>query len=409
MQHFRVFGSPQNANPTLGQLMSSTAPPEPPIPNKLLSLMEGCTMIVAALLGFTSGIWTFLGANMLEERVGGESFQSVASAGLLGLGASASLVTAWWLLSKVVPKLSSRRLRLRGGLLTVAVLCFGYLVSSLNNSIALTAPSALLMQMEEDRAGLALRVNQTAKRALAIQPYIGQLEARAESFCAGQESELQSGGFTGSSGSGGVSGALGMMCTDARGNAESIAAIVSETQKGLKAVEGTLSDMEAVIYNHDLTIFEREDQFLLLARNVEAWMRDASTADMADALVTSQKAMAAGVASLSTQDGSFGLRQTEVIQGFKSSISEIGDVYQTIADEVSLLPEPDMTPITRMDLPGVTLKFGWQHAPQLAASFGIDTFMLFALAALGLARRENSEDRERTRQTRTESKTEDLS
>lgn len=394
MRHFRIFGSPQNANTTFGELMNSSALPEPPIKPQQMSLMERVTMIVAALLGFVSGIWTFRGAMMIEERVGGESFETVASAGLLGLTASAALVTAWYLLSQIIPKLSSQKLRRSGAALTAAVLLFGYCVSSLNNAAALTGPSALLMQMEEDRSSLAIQVAKTARSALAIEPYLGQLQSRAQSFCAGKEIELDSGGFSGAGGPGAVSGALTMMCEDARGNAASIAAIVEATKTGLVTVEEHLSDMEAVIYDHDLTVFEREDKFLLLAREVEAWMRSAGTSDMAEALVTSQRAMAAGVATLSTQGGSFGQTQASVIQGLKESIAAIGDVYQTVADQVATLPEPDTTPIRRASLVRVTIKYGFDALPQLAAAFGIDTFMLLALTALGLARRENAEAQE---------------
>ncbi|MEM7669580.1 MAG: hypothetical protein AAF317_10595, partial [Pseudomonadota bacterium] len=83
--------------------------PQPPAePDRPWAFRKRVTNIVILVLAVISGVWTFEGAYLSNLRVGGQTFATVVSAGLLSIGVTAAIMTAWWIMIAVIPTLRTR-------------------------------------------------------------------------------------------------------------------------------------------------------------------------------------------------------------------------------------------------------------------------------------------------------------
>ena len=366
------------------ELFNKPTPDE--LAEKNLNHKERMAALVILILSLISGVWTFEGAYLQNQRVGGDSFYTVVYSALIAVGVTAAQVTAWWVLIAVIPSLKPGRWLLLGMALTGALQLWTFAVSSTNNGVALTGGPALIRELQDQRSKYAEAIEQASARALAIKPYLGILEGEAEGRCAQLASEVERGGVTGSAGRGAVSGTLELLCAQSRRNAALMRSVVEANEARTIEAQQILSSMDRVIFDDSMTVFERETAFLQLAGQAEAWLLQTRSDDMSQVLRTSHKAMAASVSTLPTEAGSFGNRQTAVIEGLKASIGETGQLYSKVADDLERLPPGETPRAERVSIVFAVWRSAWHHLPSMAAALGIDLFQLFMVLAFILAR-----------------------
>ena len=144
-----------------------------------ITFKEKVAQLVILMLAILSGAYTFEGGYLNNLRVGGATFSTTLSAALLAVGVTAGIITAWWVMMSMMPRMKSPRTIAAG--LTLILMLQGWMlaVSSLNNVIAQTAPSALVMEMSEQLDGLKDDVSIALDRALGVKPFSPILDGQA--------------------------------------------------------------------------------------------------------------------------------------------------------------------------------------------------------------------------------------
>ncbi|WP_375228634.1 hypothetical protein [Roseobacter sp. S98] len=346
-------------------------------------------LIVAAvilLLSLISGGMTFEGAYLLNLRVGGQSFATVATAGLLAIGITAGIVTAWWVMMSILPMLRGVAKIVAGLVLIIALQFWMLSVSTTNNAIALGAADALITHMETTSAAYEAAISATLERGLAIKPYIGLLQGEAESRCEQAKGERERGTVTGSKGPGAVTGILELLCTQSTATVRAMRQAVEATEMRADEITRLLSKLDMVIWDHNKTVFKREAAFLSYVGDAKAWLRLASADDLTQTLNTAHGVMAAAVTPPSVSSGAFGATQQKLITGLKRSVEETGEVYKAIAATIAAKPVPVLPEAARISLIKAVWKARLDLWPQLAAAVGIDYFQLFMVLAFMIGR-----------------------
>ena len=352
-----------------------------------LEFQEAVVGIVILILAVISGVWTFEGAYLQNQRVGGDTVNVLIYATLIAIGVTAAQVTAWWVLVSVIPRLKSGRTLLLGVGLTAALQGWTWAVSSLNNAVALTGGPAIVRSLEDQSAAYARAVETATANALAVKPYLGLLEGEAEARCNLSEAERQDGAVTGAGGPGAVSATLAVLCNQSRANANLMRDVVGSTERRAREIQTTLSQMDTVIYDEDLSVFARETAFIELVGDVAAWLRQTRSDDLTEALRTSHQVMASSITTLPTTDDALGRRQAAVIAGLKTSVSETGKLYQQVGAKLDAMPEAAAPPpAQRVSVVEAVWDSAPHHLPSVAAALGIDTFNITILLAFILAR-----------------------
>ena len=197
---------------------------------------------------------------------------------------------------------------------------------------------------------------------------------RPAARCGQAETERESGSISGSPGRGAISGTLDAVCEQTRSVASAVAASIAHTEDRASEVAAILGDMDAILYDHTKHIFERETAFMLLAAEVETWLRQTESEDMTQILERANEVLAAGIITLSSSGGAFGTRQAAIIDGLRASIEETGLIFEDVAAELRELPEPDFQPLARVSLVEAVWRNKIAHLPQICAAVGIDFF-----------------------------------
>ncbi|MEM9761902.1 MAG: hypothetical protein AAF968_05240 [Pseudomonadota bacterium] len=355
-----------------------------PDPDRELRFMKRVVNLVILVLALISGAWTFEGAYLGNLRVGGQSFATVVSAGLLAIGVTAAIMTAWWVMMAVIPTLRSPGRIVAGLVLVLSLQGWMLGVSSLNNMVAQAAPAALTTHMESVAQDYADRVDTAVKASLSIAPFLGNLRGEAESRCAQAAAERDRGALTGSPGPGAVTAMLDLLCVQATTVAETLSAAVAEAETRAGTADDLLQQLDLDIHDHSRTIFERETAFLQGLARLEAWLRRSDASDLTRTLTVAHEAMAASIAPPSLTQGGFGARQQALIQDLRGSVDATGQVYRDMISGLPRQPVADHGP-ARISLIAAIWRSRIDHLPQIAAAIGIDLFQLFIVLAFLLA------------------------
>ncbi|MEL7444257.1 MAG: hypothetical protein AAGK02_00395 [Pseudomonadota bacterium] len=337
------------------------------------------------VLAVISGVWTFEGAYLSNLRVGGQTFATVVSAGLLSIGVTAAIMTAWWIMIAVIPTLRTTG-RIAAGLCLILSLQVWMLgVSSLNNMVAQTAPAALTTHMEQVAKEYADAVDGAVASALAIKPFLGTIRGEAESRCAQMQAEIERGALTGSKGRGGVSGMLELLCVQSTAVADTLTTAIANAEQRAAEADRLLQQLDRDIQDHGQTIFERETAFLEGLGQLDAWLRRADADDLTRALSVAHEAMAASLAPPSLSGGAFGSKQRALIENLRLSVDATGQVYRDMIAQLQAGPPPIVQDRARISLIAAIWRSRVDHLPQIAAAIGIDLFQLFVVLAFLLA------------------------
>lgn len=347
---------------------------------------EAVVQKIIFVLALISGWWTFEGAYLLNSRIGGDTLATTFSAAVLAIGVTCGCVTAWWVLMTVIPRLSSKRQIIAGCLLVGALQIWMLGVSSLNNVIAQSAQSSILAHLENQLAGIKRNVELAHLRADKTKQFLIPLRGESEGWCLRKDSELEKGVWTGSPGRGAVVGTLESLCAQSQSQVESFGLILAAVESRSSTIKDVLQRMDAVLYEFDLGVFEREREFIRLSSEVEDWL----LATKADDLTTSMKflrdSMSASVSALGTQSGQFGKVQQDAIQSFKLALQESSLVIQEFVEALDETPEPEIIVVNRISLVDAVWRSKVDHLPQITAAVGIDMYQLFMVLTFLIGR-----------------------
>ena len=345
---------------------------------------------VIFLVAITSGVTTFDGAVLLNTRVGGVNFASIAYAGILAICVTSTIMCAWWVMMEVIPR-QRGTFRIAAALvLLLALQGWTLAVSSSSNAISLGHKEALATHMAQTAQAFEATIAGISARSLAVKPRVSEFEGVARGRCLQAEGELKRGTLSDAPGKGGLTGVLYLLCAQSTETAQGLAASVETVEARADEVTKLLQDMNTVIWDTDKHIFERERRFLEIADEIKAWVRLSAGDDLASVLRTSLDVQAAALTPSSLASGSFGDKQRAIIEDLRAGVEQQGVVYKTLAAEIEAIPVPELPDELRISLKEAVWRAQSSLTIQIALAVGIDFFQLFMVLAFMLGRRQSA-------------------
>ena len=340
-------------------------------------------VLIAAVLGQVASMGlSFTGTTYNLERDGGAEFATIGAAFMISVVIAAFQLIGWWVLldTKHYPTLPRQ---LAGIALTGAFLFFGYGTSSYFNYSSITAPSATIIYRSDQVDERTATLDALRQKADAAKQLLPLVRAEKEAGCRAAELELTTGLYSGSKGTGLVSGALDGICARATEAETSITAAVAANEANAKRAAKILNQLEdALIAVHE-PILKRERVITARIRDLDEIIREVRGARMTESVEAFFKTLVTSVAKLGPQnDGSFQGKQNAVLEALRSGFEERLPIIEGVIADVDAITVPEITLDNRPSVHELMFYSVDQHPQNVLLAAGIDSFVAFMILAL---------------------------
>jgi hypothetical protein len=213
------------------------------------------------------------------------------------------------------------------------------------------------------------------------------IDPQARAACARYEQELQTGAITGARGKGVVTGYLLGFCESKTKIARALEETIAANKLRMDEISSLSARMDQVIYDRSKDISVREQEFLTLARSMEALLQELQNADRTRGLGAASAAMTGSVAELEDATGELGQAQAQAIAAIITEERSAGAAMSALIEDIEALPLPVAGRANLAPAQALVLKHWQLHLPQLAIALAIDLFaplstLLFWAAAI---------------------------
>lgn len=340
-------------------------------------------VLIAAVIGQIASMGlSFIGTTYNLERDGGVEFSTTGAALAVSIVIATFQLAGWWILLDTKHYPTAWRKCAAVGL-TAAFLCFGYGTSTYFNYSSITAPSATIIYRSdqvEERSDVLDALRRKADAAKQLLPLV---RAEKEAGCSAAELEEKQGIYSGSKGTGLVSGALNGICQRATAAEAAVNETVAANAANAARAAAILAKLENELSDVSKPILERERAIAKLIRDLDEIISEVRGARMTESVEAFFATLVTSVAALGPQNGaSFQAKQNLVLaslrRGFEERLPIIEDVIARIdaidVPEASLDDRPSVHELMRYSVD--------QHPQNVLLAAGIDSFVAFMILVL---------------------------
>lgn len=342
--------------------------------------------VMLACLG-CSWLTSFTGVVAMAEWIAGASEATRHVAALITAAAMGAQFTIWHFAMRLIPLYETGSAKATGFLVLLVSLVLLGLTSTFTSFIGLAGDSARGFEAQVQADDAAQRARLVSKRAAATSDAVFAIRPQAAIACQRYKDELASGVLTGAAGPGVVTSTLLGFCTGKRDILSALEETVAENAAHVQALGDLSREMDAVIFDLDRSIFERELAILDLARRMENRLYALEDADRTKGLRVVTQGMANSVRELSEASGGLAQRQAAAIRSIIAEEQAFGAAIEGLFDAIDALPLPEPSRAQLRPAQVLVLSHWSMHLPQLALALVVDLFAplsaaLFFAAAL---------------------------
>ncbi|MEO1724065.1 MAG: hypothetical protein AAFR84_16880, partial [Pseudomonadota bacterium] len=340
-------------------------------------VLAGATLATIASIGLS-----FVGTAYNLERDGGDTFATLGSALSISLVVGAMQFIGWWVLLETRSYPTGLR-KFGGALMTTAFLFFGYGTSSYFNYSSITAPSAtVIYRSDEVQQRIAimdvLRARlDTAKQLLPL------VSAERAAGCSAAELEATKGIYSGSAGTGLVSGALDGICQRAAETERALIAALATAATTEAEARAILERLETGLTAVHEPILKRERYLTQEIRNLDAVMRDLAGARMTESVEAFFATLVTSVAALGpTGVNGFAARQNTALAALRQGFEERLPIIEDLVAKIDAVDVPQVTLDDRPSVHELMLYSVEKHPQNVLLALGLDSFCAFMILVL---------------------------
>lgn len=341
------------------------------------------------LLAFLMCSWwtSYTGVVAMADWITGASEATQYLAFLVTLTAMGSQYALWHYAMRLIPRFVTGRARLTGLLVVLILMVLLAFSSTFTSFIGISQDSARGMELQIQADVYDGNSRLLARRASAMEDALFVIRPQAETACVRYEQELQSGVITGSRGKGAVTNYLLGFCTGKSGIVEALETTIAANAARINEIASASARLDQVIFDQSRPMRDREQEFLRLARQMDAALQALQNADRTRGLRAINAAMAGSVRELDGQTSALGQRQAEAIKGIIAEEQASGAAIAELIDEIEALPLPEAGRANLKPAQTLVLEHRMLHLPQLTLALAIDLFaplstLLFWAAAM---------------------------
>ncbi|MEO1192915.1 MAG: hypothetical protein AAFY02_14235 [Pseudomonadota bacterium] len=360
-----------------------------------VDIQRAWVFLAAMLAAFASIGLSFVGTAYNLERDGGANFATLAAALSVSIVVGIFQIVGWSILLETRSYQSLWR-QIAGALCAAAFLVFGYGTSSYFNYASITAPSATVIYLsdliEERIAKLeALRIrNDAAKQLLPL------VEAEERAGCSAAKLEQEKGIYSGSAGTGLVSGGLDGICQRSTEAADALRAAVTANENNAARADHLVDQLENTLSNVGIPILERERHVQSLVRDLDDVIRDTRSARMNDSIEAFFATLVTAVASLDSTGGTaFQASQSDALSSLRDGFEERLPIIKELIAKIDAVQVPEVTLDDQPSVHEVMRYSVWKHPQNVLLALGIDSFCAFFILVLLLKEPSKAKPRKR--------------
>ncbi len=340
-------------------------------------------VLIGAMLGQIASLGlSFTGTVYNLERDGGAEFATVGAALAVSIVIAVFQLIGWWVLLDTRHYPNPFR-KFVGVLLTIAFLFFAYGTSSYFNYSSITAPSATIIYRSdqiEERTAVLDALRQKADAAKKLLPLV---RAEKEAGCSAAKLEAETGIYSGSVGTGIVSGSLDGICERATEAEAAIAKAVVDNATNAERAANILGQLENALIAVNEPILTRERVITGLIRDLDGVIRDVRGARMTESVEAFFGTLVTSVSALGPDDGaSFAGKQNAVLAVLRKGFEERLPIIEQLVDKVDAIDVPVAVLDDRPSVHELMFYSVDQHPQNVLLAAGIDSFVAFMILAL---------------------------
>ncbi|GAB5480221.1 MAG: hypothetical protein Marn2KO_36880 [Marinobacter nauticus] len=340
-------------------------------------------VLLAAMLASIASIGlSFVGTAYNLERDGGATFTTLAAALSVSIVVGVFQIVGWSILLETRSYQTPLR-KVGGALCTAAFLAFSYGTSSYFNYASITAPSATVIYLSDlvdermkELEALSLR-NDAARQLLPL------VESEERAGCSAAKLEHERGIYSGSRGTGLVSGTLDGICQRSTKAADALRAAVATNAAYAQRTASLVAQLETTLSDVSMPILERERRVQALVRDLDDVVRDTRSARMNDSMEAFFATLVTAVTTLNSTGGTaFQARQSEALTSLREGFETRLPIIEALIAKVEAVEMPE---VTLDDQPSVheMMRYSvWKHPQNVLLALGIDSFAAFFILVL---------------------------
>lgn len=356
--------------------------------------LETTTKVTLAVLALGSGVFTYLG---VRELLDGSPTAVFLGAVIYSAAVSVAIYAFWTYLMRFMPHVRGGR-----GLLYIAMALGAAMIlamSSWLNASALAGSAALEQHLANTTEEYQQKVNAANENALAAQSLLPDIQLAAQRFAGLADLERQSGGLTGTSGSGTVVQLLSQMSTQLTGLQAEITQSRASVE-GLFAESGKrLATMRELVSSGG-PIDERANAYAEEAVQLSGLITALQQTSVAPSVKRAAEDLGQSfIAPVSNgADADLQNRQSEVVGRVEVAVKAQSAALAIAADEILARPVVEPVRFTPLSSPEAVIRYAGDFLPSWAGAIAIDlvpAVLIFILCIVqDVIRREEGDELE---------------
>lgn len=361
-----------------------------------INRLETTTQVTLAVLALGSGVFTYLG---VRELLDGSATTVFLGAIIYSAAVSVAIFAFWSYLMRFMPHVRQAGSR---GMLYLAMLIGAAMIMAMSswlNASALAGSAALEQHLSNTTEEYQQKFNAANENALAAQSLLPDIQLAAQRFSGLADLERQSGGLTGTSGSGTVVQLLSQMSaqlsglqTEVTNSRTAVDTLFAEGGKRLAAMRELVSSSGPV----DERANAYAEEAVQLSGLISALQQTSvapSVKRAAEDLGKSFIAPVAGGADVDLQN-----RQSEVVGRVETAVQAQSLALAAAADEILARPLVEPLRFTPLSSPEAVIRYAGDFLPSWAGAIAIDLLpgvLIFILCIVqDVIRREEGDELE---------------
>lgn len=376
------------------KLMTWNLNPPPPVEERreafrLDRARHGSQAEVLAAMGVIAGalltlLMVFRGNYLEMARNYGASLETGTTALAIALGLTLCIFVGFLMAEKLTPRMG-RGWTYAGAWLCILLFCAWSVGTSSWFAFMSTAGGpALGMHLMESAGRLDAAVSQATEQIRAARGMPAAMRAKAAGFTLQAASEVKGGGATGAKGAGPLSQSLEGAAAVLKSGAEEIGAAVAKADGEAAAMRARVRAMTVLVLDRQLTVQERESEFLKGAAEVRAMIGAMVDAGLVEIARANLAALRSSVASLPGAAGAVGERQNEAIEGLRRDMAQVAADLESVIAELGRVESQSGAVLELVSLSEIVWTYRAHFVPELVLAVGIDLFAVWALMMLAL-------------------------
>lgn len=356
--------------------------------------LETTTKVTLAVLALGSGVFTYLG---VRELLDGSATTVFLGAVIYSTAVSVAIYAFWSYLLRFMPHVrqpGSRRMLYLAMALGAAMIMA---MSSWLNASALAGSAALEQHLANTTEDYQQKFNAANENALAAQSLLPDIQLAAQRFSGLADLERQTGGLTGTSGSGTVVQLLSQMSTQ-------LAGLQAEVERSRAAVDALFAEgskrlsMMRQLVSSGGPIDERANAYAEEAVQLSGLITALQQTSVAPAVKRAAEDLGQSFIAPVADGSDIDLqnRQSEVVGRVEAAVKAQSVALAGAADEILARPVVEALRFTPLSAPEAVIRYAGDFLPSWAGAIAIDLLpgvLIFILCIVqDVIRREEGEE-----------------